>query len=67
MHHNTHAEGNVCSKEREQRGGRGREAEREKDDLVFQSLMFLKERIRSDNSISSLGTNAIGMVQPSAC
>jgi len=44
--------------------------EREREKTIcfffFPSLMFLRERIRSDNSISSPGANAIGMVQPSA-
>lgn len=44
----------------------GRETQREKRRFGFPSLMFLRERIRSDNSISSPGANAIGMVQPSA-
>lgn len=45
---------------------KGEKRRERKDDLVFPSLMFLRERIKSDNSISSPGANAIGMVQPSA-
>lgn len=55
----------VPKKESKEEGGRETQRER-KDDLVFPSLMFLRERIRSDNSISSPGANAVGMVQPSA-